>query len=86
MSWQSLRNEWIENLKAAQEVALEAEVSDMPTLTDLELAMRRTACGKACGNDALPGELLHFFPTEIATLVFPSLWKLMLHGGEDLSY
>lgn len=86
MSWENLRRDWIANLCAAQANSIETEATEMPTLTDLEIAMRKTSCGKASGNDALPGELLHFFPTEIAALVFPSIWKLMIHGSEDLSY
>ena len=61
-------------------------LTGMPALTDLELAMRRTACGKAQGGDGLRGELLHYFVVEMAPLVYPALWKLMLHGQEDLSY
>ena len=85
-SWSELRHDWIAALQAGQERQFEVSSADMPTLTDLELALRRTACGKASGADAIPGELLHLFPTEIAALVYPSIWKLMLHGGEDLSY
>lgn len=86
LQWSQLRKNWIDGLQAEQETHFQLSSEELPTLTDLELAMRRTACGKAQGADALPGELLHFFPTEIAELVFPTLWKLMLHGQEDLSY
>ena len=86
LSWSSLRKHWIEGLQAEQEACIQVSAVDLPTLTDLEIAMRRTACGKAQGADALPGELLHYFPVEIAEIVFPSLWKLLLHGQEDLSH
>ena len=86
LPWSQLRTHWIDGLRAEQETNFQISSTELPTLTDLELAMRRTACGKAQGADALPGELLHFFPAEIAELVFPTLWKLLLHGQEDLSY
>ena len=35
------------------------------------------------GADCLPGELLHYYPSELAAL---APWKFMLHGHEDLSY
>ena len=52
----------------------------------MEIALRRTACSKARGGDEVPGELLHMFPAEIAPALYPALWKLLLHGQEDLSY
>eukprot|EP00435_Cladocopium_sp_Y103_P006178 s5056_g2.t1 len=86
MSWQTLRTHWHAALIAGREDSLCVEATELPTLTDLEIAMRRTACGRARGQDAIPGELLHHCPTQIAALVYPSLWKLMLHGQEDLMY
>ena len=59
--------------------------TELPTLTDLEIALRSTSCGKASGADDIPGELLHHFPAAIAIQIYPALWKLLLHGQEDLS-
>ena len=84
--WTVLRQRWRDNLSMQRLTELQLECTDMPTLTDLEIAMRSTSCGKARGADDIPGELLHYFPAEMAMHVFPSLWKLLLHGQEDLSY
>jgi len=86
LSCQSLRANWRQGLSAEQEERFVVNAAELPTLTDMEIAMRRTACGKARGGDEVPGELLHMFPAEIAPMLYPALWKLLLHGQEDLSY
>ena len=86
VSRDELRQRWRANLAQQRVDEIQTQCADLPTLTDLELAMRTTSCGKAKGADDIPGELLHYFPAEIAMQVFPSLWKLLLHGQEDLSY
>ena len=85
MPWSELRARWLANLGNEAMVDFNVPLEDLPTLTDLELALRRTACGKARGADAIPGELLHHCPAEVARLLYPSLWKLLLHGQEDVS-
>lgn len=86
VSCQSLRDHWRQGLTEEQEKSIDLCVTELPTLTDLELAMRKTACGKARGGDDVPGELLHMFPSELSPALYPALWKLLLHGQEDLSY
>ena len=86
ISNQTLRDNWRQGLKDEQEGRLDLCATTLPTLTDLEIALRRTACGKARGGDDIPGELLHLFPSELSPALFPALWKLLLHGQEDLSY
>eukprot|EP00435_Cladocopium_sp_Y103_P017883 s2571_g4.t1 len=85
-TWQTLRTHWHAELAAGREETLSIDATELPTLTDLELAMRRTACGRARGHDSIPGGLLHHCPVQVAALVYPSVWKLMLHGQEDLQY
>eukprot|EP00435_Cladocopium_sp_Y103_P060872 s80_g22.t1 len=86
MTWQTLRTHWHAELAAGRETHINIDAIEMPTLTDLELAMRRTACGRARGHDSIPGELLHHCPVQVAALVYPSVWKLMLHDQEDLQW
>ena len=81
-----LRKRWRDNLAQQRQNEIQLACTALPTLTDLELAMRSTSCGKAQGADNIPGELLHYFPVELAAQVYPALWKLLLHGQEDLSY
>ena len=81
-----LRERWRDNLVQHRQEEIQVDCTELPTLTDLEIAMRSTSCGKAQGADNIPGELLHFFPAELAVQVYPALWKLLLHGQEDLSY
>ena len=86
ISNQTLRDHWRHGLEDEQEERLDLCATSLPTLTDLEIALRRTARGKARGGDDIPGELLHFFPSELSPALYPALWKLLLHGQEDLSY
>lgn len=81
-----LRQRWRCNLASQRQNEVRLECTELPTLTDLEIALRSTSCGRAQGADAIPGELLHHFPAELATHIFPALWKLLLHGQEDLSH
>ena len=57
-----------------------------PTLTDLELAFRRVAKGKATGPDHVPGELCHVAPEHCARVNYTALWKMLLFGHEALQY
>ena len=86
LSCQSLRENWRKGLSEEQEKSFAICATELSSLTDMEIALRRTACSKARGGDEVPGELLHMFPAEIAPALYPALWKLLLHGQEDLSY
>lgn len=85
MSMQKIRQQWIMELQQFAQPSLEAHFADLPSLTDLELALRRVARGKACGPDGIPGEVYRFFPVPIARLLYSQLIKLTLHGQEDLA-
>jgi len=63
---------------------LQLQASDIPTLTDLEAAFRRVKDHKAVGEDQIPPELCHHFPTSLARLAFGQLLKLCSHGQEAL--
>ena len=61
-------------------------MQDIPTLTDLELALRRVPKGRACGPDGIPGEVCRHHPTALAKLLFPQLAKMAIHGHEHLGF
>ena len=86
VSREVLRQRWRRNLSDQRQSEVRISCTELPTLTDLEIALRSTSCGKTSGADDIPGELLHHFPAAIDTQIYPALWKLLLHGQEDLSY
>ena len=86
MSFCELRKQWIEELRTYQTHELQQELSELPTLTDLEIALRRVPCGRSCGPDGIPGEVCHHFSTELAKHLYPQLLKAMLHGLHGQEY
>lgn len=84
MSFQDLRNQCVAELMAFRNDELQQDLHELPSLTDLEFALRRVPCGRSCGPDGIPGELCHHFPVEIAKHLYPQLLKIMLHGQEPL--
>ena len=85
-SYSELHTDWVRSLQEEALESFDISVQQLPTLTDLELAFRRVASGKATGPDGVPGELCHFGPTQCARVNFSALWKLILHGHEALQY
>ena len=79
-----LREAWIQQLQHFMQTELQLQASDIPTLTDLEAAFRRVKDHKAVGEDQIPPELCHHFPTSLARLAFGQLLKLCSHGQEAL--
>ena len=59
---------------------------DMPTLQDLENAIRRIRLRKAAGPDALPGEILRIAPAQAAKLLFPLLTKFSCRIEEPVQF
>ena len=57
MTSHCLRDKWIEELHSFQQSHLQVALHQLPSLTDLEMALRRVSSGRACGPDGLPGEL-----------------------------
>lgn len=86
MSRDELRTLWIEELQTFRQEELLKELHDLPSLTDLELALRRVPRGRSCGPDGIPGELCHHHAAAVARHLYPQLLKMMLHGQEYLGY
>ena len=78
------RGLWRQHLKELSTDQIDISVGEIPTLTDLEAAMRRTKPGKATGPDGLPAELFHHFPSAMARQSFSLLLKTALQGQEPL--
>ena len=62
------------------------DASDLPTLLELETALRKAPIGKACGLDGLPGELLHSSSPYLARLLWPLLLKVTSRVQEPLQW
>jgi len=86
VSEQDLRADWIAHLNDFMQETIQLGPEDVPSLTDLEFAFRRVRCGKAVGDDDVPPELCHSFPTEMARATYTQLLKLCVHGQEALQH
>ena len=78
------RNTWRDHLGDLQELSFDEQLLAMPSLTDLELALRRVSKNKATGPDGIPGEVCRLHPACLARQLYAQLLKLALHGQEDL--
>jgi hypothetical protein len=61
-------------------------MEEIPTLTDMELAMRRVPTNKARGPDGVPGEICRFHPEVLAPAAFVQMLKVLVHGQEALVF
>ena len=61
-------------------------ISSLPTPVVLQHALLATKKGKACGPDALPGELGLLFADDMQQILFPLMLKLGLLGEEGLGH
>ena len=86
MQRHELREIWIHELQQYRQDDFQIELSELPSLIDLERALRRVPQGRACGPDGIPGELCRHQPTTIAKLLYPIMVKTMLHGQEPLEF
>ena len=75
---------WIENLQNFRATEFNYGIHELPTLFDLECALRRVRNGKATGEDDIPSEACGAHPVAMAKLLYPQLLKLALHGQEAL--
>ena len=66
------------------QISTMACIQELPTLFDLECALRRVRNGKATGEDDIPSEACGAHPVAMAKLLYPQLLKLALHGQEAL--
>eukprot|EP00435_Cladocopium_sp_Y103_P052881 s194_g16.t1 len=85
-SFEALRSQWIHELQEFQQCDIEMNGDQLPSLTDLELALRRVPQGRACGPDGVPGEVCRHYPTALARHLYPHLAKIAIHGHEFLGF
>lgn len=60
MPMEELRKIWVDELEMFQREEVVCMADNLPTPTDLEVALRRIPKGKARGPDGIPGELCHY--------------------------
>lgn len=84
VSHRELHTEWVLSLARLSDEECNMEVSEIPSLCQLEAACRRVKAGKADGPDRVPSELCKYYPKEIAKLLYGLLMKLVTHGHEPL--
>ena len=60
--------------------------SDLPTLQELEMQLRKAPMGKACGLDGIPGELLHSACPYLAPVLWPLLLKMTSRIQEPMQW
>eukprot|EP00435_Cladocopium_sp_Y103_P061404 s676_g23.t1 len=77
---------WRDNLASFCQTHLRLDPTDIPSLTDLETALRRVQRNKATGPDHLRSELCCACPTLLARQLYGALLKLVLHGQESLTH
>ena len=61
------------------------DMSDLPTIEQLEDALRQTPAGKATGFDVLPSQLFRQYPCDLADVFFPLLLKMFLWQHEPIA-
>ena len=86
MQHAQLRNQWISELHDFQQASFCGALDSLPSLTDLEAALRRIPKGKARGPDGIPGELCHHQPAAVARVLYAHLVKVSVHGQEPLEF
>ena len=68
------------------DIPLQWQVEDLPSLTQIEEALRRTPKGKACGLDGVPSDLLPAAPTRLALVLQPLFIKSMITGAQPTQW
>ena len=63
----------------------EFDISDLPTIGQLEDVLRQTPAGKATGFDVLPSQLFRQHPCDLADVFFPLLLKMFLWQHEPIA-
>lgn len=86
MTRHQLRKRWIQELHHFQQDAWNEHIGNLPSLTDLEIALRRVPKGRACGPDGVPGEVCHHQAVILAKHLYPQLLKMYLHGQEHIGF
>eukprot|EP00435_Cladocopium_sp_Y103_P032830 s982_g8.t1 len=75
---------WVANLAQLQVDQDQIPVREVPSLVELESAMRRIKPGKATGPDFLPAELFHFHAAGVAKQSYALFLKSALQAHEPL--
>eukprot|EP00435_Cladocopium_sp_Y103_P026265 s2233_g6.t1 len=75
---------WVANLEQLQVDQDQIPVREVPSLVELESAMRRIKPGKATGPDLLPAELFHFHAAGVAKQSYALFLKSALQAHEPL--
>ena len=65
---------------------VEMDLNDLPSIYELESALRHCTPGKSMGLDSLPPELMHRFPQQMADLVWPLFAKQSVFCCESLQH
>ena len=86
MSHADLRSTWIDNLSRLRSTDFDLDITALPSLLDLETALRRIANHKATGPDQIPGEFCNRNPFAVGRQMYSQLLKLVLHGQEALGH
>jgi len=80
------RRIWRSNLETLRSFVVDLDITEMPSLTELEHACRHVAAGKASGMDGIPSELLRFCPAAMAKQLYALLLKVSIQGQEPLDH
>jgi ribonuclease HI len=80
------RDQWRENLENLRCTNFDIEISEVPSLAELEQACRQVAAGKASGMDRIPSELLRYCPRSMASTLYSLMLKVYLQGQEPLAH
>ncbi|CAL1139932.1 unnamed protein product [Cladocopium goreaui] len=80
------RHIWRSNLAALSQSCFTIDISEIPSLTELEQACRQVKAGKASGMDGVPSELLRYCPATMAKQFYSLLLKICLQGQEPLAH
>ena len=80
------REKWRSNLEDLCCHNFEVEITEVPSLADLEQACRQVTAGKASGMDRIPFELLRYCPRSMARTLYTLMLKIYLQGQEPLEH
>ena len=81
-----LRRDRISDLKELRQDRFVLTMDELPTLVEMEAALRRVPNGKARGPDSIPGEVCHLHAGTLAINMYTQMMKMAIHGQEPLIY
>ena len=87
MTVEAYKEHWRQGLSQfIKEASINLQVTDIPTLTELEHAFRRVRPGKAVGLDDIPPGLCHHCPASMAKWCYTIMMKAALFGQESSAH